>query len=234
MGFTVRLESRVSSRTRIEVVTEGVLIRRLQRDPSLPGVAAVILDEFHERSLDADLSLAFSQQVQALLRPELRLVVMSATLGAFLAKGCSELLGGAPVVVRTPWQSDSCSAVPHTDTGVVISLPHVCLSTLRLSFPYTRPGARPPTPQVSEGRSFPVDMKYVGEPGRNRGDLEVPRTSLAPQVTRLQPCTLRSVPALSTCFDARMCQLIPFLLPPPSSLSPSPGEDPQYGRDGSG
>ena len=58
VGYTVRFESAVSSRTRIEVVTEGVLVRRLQRDPALPGVSAVLLDEFHERNLDGDLCLA--------------------------------------------------------------------------------------------------------------------------------------------------------------------------------
>jgi ATP-dependent helicase HrpB len=80
VGYRMRLETRVSARTRIEVVTEGVLTRMLQHDPSLDGVAAVIFDEFHERSLHADLGLALALQTQALLRPELRLIVMSATL----------------------------------------------------------------------------------------------------------------------------------------------------------
>jgi ATP-dependent helicase HrpB len=98
VGYTVRGDSAVGSRTRIEVVTQGVLVRRLQRDPSLAGVAALLLDEFHERGVDGDLVLTLASQAQALLRPELRLVVMSATLGGALAESCAALLGDVPVV----------------------------------------------------------------------------------------------------------------------------------------
>ncbi|GAB4145413.1 MAG: ATP-dependent helicase HrpB [Sphingomonadales bacterium] len=80
VGYRVRLESAVSAATRVEVVTEGVLLRQLQADPGLDGVGAVIFDEFHERSLDGDLSLALCRDIQAGLRPDLRLVLMSATL----------------------------------------------------------------------------------------------------------------------------------------------------------
>ncbi|MDT8409660.1 MAG: ATP-dependent helicase HrpB [Wenzhouxiangellaceae bacterium] len=80
VGFRTRLETRVSSATRIEVVTEGVLVRMLQGDPALAGIGAVIFDEFHERSLNADLGLALLRESQQVLRPDLRLVVMSATL----------------------------------------------------------------------------------------------------------------------------------------------------------
>lgn len=80
VGSRVRFESRVSERTRIEVVTEGILTRRLQRDPELKGVGLVILDEFHERSLNADLALALLREVQGALRDDLRVLVMSATL----------------------------------------------------------------------------------------------------------------------------------------------------------
>ncbi len=79
VGFRTRLDSAVSADTRIEVVTEGLLVRRLQSDPGLDGVAAVILDEIHERSLESDLALAFCLDLQAVLRPELRLLAMSAT-----------------------------------------------------------------------------------------------------------------------------------------------------------
>ena len=93
VGYRTRLDSRVSAATRIEVITEGILTRLLQADPALSGYGLVIFDEFHERSLQADLGLALAQQAQALLRPDLRLLVMSATLdGAAVA----ELLGGAP------------------------------------------------------------------------------------------------------------------------------------------
>src|ERR1700749_3438980 len=80
VGFRTRLESAVSSATRIEVVTTGLLVRRLLGDPGLDGVSAVILDEIHERSLDADLALALCLDAQAMLRPDRRLLAMSATL----------------------------------------------------------------------------------------------------------------------------------------------------------
>jgi ATP-dependent helicase HrpB len=80
VGFRVRGESRVSGKTRIEVVTEGIFSRLILDDPSLEGIGCVIFDEFHERSLDADLGLAFARDAQTLLRDDLRLLVMSATL----------------------------------------------------------------------------------------------------------------------------------------------------------
>ena len=80
IGLRVRLTSLVSKRTRIEVVTEGVFTRMILADPALDGVAAVLFDEFHERSLDADLGLAFALDAQQGLREDLRLLVMSATL----------------------------------------------------------------------------------------------------------------------------------------------------------
>ncbi|HUN39778.1 MAG TPA: ATP-dependent helicase HrpB [Acetobacteraceae bacterium] len=86
VGYRTRLDAAVSSETRVEVVTEGLLVRRLQSDPGLDGIAAVILDEVHERSLESDLALAFCLDLQAALRPELRLLAMSATAdGARLA-----------------------------------------------------------------------------------------------------------------------------------------------------
>ncbi len=95
VGLRVRLGSKVSRRTRIEVVTEGVFARMILDDPALEGVAAVLFDEFHERSLDADLGLALALDAQGGLREDLRLLVMSATLdGARVAR----LLGDAPVV----------------------------------------------------------------------------------------------------------------------------------------
>lgn len=80
VGYRTRFERRVGPRTRLEVLTEGLLLRRLQADPFLDGVSAVVLDEFHERSLDIDLALALLREVQGDARPDLRLVVMSATL----------------------------------------------------------------------------------------------------------------------------------------------------------
>ena len=95
MGFRVRAQTRVSPATRLEVVTEGVFTRMILADPALEGVAGVIFDEIHERSLDSDLGLAFALDAQALLRADLRLLAMSATVdGAAVAA----LMGGAPVI----------------------------------------------------------------------------------------------------------------------------------------
>ena len=95
IGLRVRFGSKISKRTRIEVVTEGVFTRLVLDDPSLDGIAAVLFDEFHERSLDADLGLALARDAQTGLREDLKILVMSATLdGARVAA----LLDGAPVV----------------------------------------------------------------------------------------------------------------------------------------
>lgn len=95
VGLATRLERAVSAATRIEVVTEGLLVRRLQTDPGLEGTAAVLFDEAHERNLDTDLALALCLDLQRGLRPELRLLAMSATIEA---EGFSRLLGDAPVI----------------------------------------------------------------------------------------------------------------------------------------
>jgi len=95
VGYRVRLDHKVSDQTRIEVVTEGVLIRKLQQDPELCGISAVIFDEFHERSQEADLGLALCLDIQQGLREDLKLIVMSATLDG---ENVARLMGGAPVV----------------------------------------------------------------------------------------------------------------------------------------
>jgi ATP-dependent helicase HrpB len=96
VGYRVRFGSRVSRRTRIEVVTEGVFTRLILDDPTLESVAAVLFDEFHERSLDADLGLALARDAQQGLREDLRLLVMSATIDA---ARIAKALGEAPVIV---------------------------------------------------------------------------------------------------------------------------------------
>ncbi len=109
VGYRIRGESKVSKATRIEVVTEGILTRMLQSDPELPGIAAVLFDEIHERSIHTDLGLALALEVQGALRPELRLLAMSATLDT---GAVSRVMGGAPVIesagrmfpVDTRWQ----------------------------------------------------------------------------------------------------------------------------------
>jgi ATP-dependent helicase HrpB len=102
VGYSVRFESKMSTRTRLHVVTEGILTRMIQSDNSLEDVGMIIFDEFHERSLQADLALALSLQVQQVLRPELRILIMSATLD-------SELLSAklnAPVITSLGKQFD--------------------------------------------------------------------------------------------------------------------------------
>lgn len=116
VGLRIRMESRISSRTRIEVVTEGVFSRMILDDPELAGITAVLFDEFHERSLDADTGLAFALDSQNALREDLRLLVMSATLDGARV---SRLLNDAPVI--------------H-----------------------------------SEGRSFPVETRYLGRTPHGR------------------------------------------------------------------
>lgn len=116
VGYRMRLDNRISARTRIEVVTEGVFARMILEDPELQGITAVLFDEFHERSLDADFGLALALDAQAALRPDLRLLVMSATLDV---ERIAALFGDAPVI-------------------------------------------------SSEGRSFPVEIRYRDRPGGER------------------------------------------------------------------
>ncbi|WP_075291941.1 ATP-dependent helicase HrpB [Pararhizobium arenae] len=126
VGYRMRLDSRISTRTRIEVVTEGVFARMLLDDPELSGVSAVLFDEFHERSLDADTGLALARDVQQALRPDLRIVVMSATLDV---ERVARLLDSPPVI-------------------------------------------------ESEGRAFPVDVRYQDRPSGERIEDSMTRTVL--------------------------------------------------------
>ena len=122
VGYRMRFDTRISRDTRIEVVTEGVLTRLLQSDPALEGAAAVIFDEFHERSLQADLGVALALDAREHLTPELRLLVMSATLdGAAVAR----LLEDAPLVtahgrifpVQTRYAGKGLPALPEAPSG---------------------------------------------------------------------------------------------------------------------
>jgi len=143
VGYRMRGEGKTSAKTRIEVVTEGILTRMLQSDPSLDGIGAVIFDEFHERSLNADLGLALCWEVRGALRSDLQIVVMSATLDA---GPVAALLDAAPMVtsegrsypvtrhfLAKPRGKDqrleaACAdlvlrAVAETDGGVLVFLP---------------------------------------------------------------------------------------------------------------
>jgi ATP-dependent helicase HrpB len=98
IGYAIRYERKVSAQTRLEVITEGLLIRRLQSDPELTGVGLVIFDEFHERSMQADTALAFCREAQQGLREDLRILVMSATLDA---EPLSQMLDDCPIITAT-------------------------------------------------------------------------------------------------------------------------------------
>ena len=143
VGYSVRGESRRSAATRIEVVTTGLLVRRLQADPELSGVDAVVLDECHERHLDTDLALAFCLDVRAALRPDLQLLAMSATAQA---QRLAALLGGdgdpAPVVEATGALHDD-----RRRLGPAGRRP----STRRTASGSTR-GCSPTSPRPSAGR----------------------------------------------------------------------------------
>ncbi|MFD7664125.1 ATP-dependent RNA helicase [Streptomyces sp. NPDC059788] len=114
VGFTVRGERRAGPRTVVEVVTTGVLLQRLQRDPELAGVDAVMLDECHERHLDADTAAAFLLDVRATLRPELRLIAASATTDA---EGWARLLGGTDGAGSTDGTDSTADAADRSGDG---------------------------------------------------------------------------------------------------------------------
>ncbi|MEI6797794.1 MAG: ATP-dependent helicase HrpB [Pseudomonadota bacterium] len=121
IGYRIKGEAKVSRATRIEVVTEGILTRMIQSDPDLPGVGAVIFDEFHERSLHADLGLALTLELRGALRDDLVVIVMSATLDA---EPVARLMGDAPLVtsqgraypVETRWQTRATDPAARFET----------------------------------------------------------------------------------------------------------------------
>lgn len=129
VGYQIRFERRIGPATRIEVVTEGLLTRRLQADPELPGVGLVIFDEFHERSLDADLALALALDARENLKPALRLLVMSATLDT---QRVAALLDDAPIVTAggTLFPVDVRYRPPRVETPLDEALANAVLTAL--------------------------------------------------------------------------------------------------------
>ena len=115
VGYRVRLDSKVSAATRIEVLTEGLFTRRLQDDPALDGVGLVIFDEFHERSLDADFGFALTLDARRGLRPDLKIMVMSATIDA---APIARLLDDAPIIESTHRPHPVATRYVPRDTGV--------------------------------------------------------------------------------------------------------------------
>ncbi|MDO9710257.1 ATP-dependent helicase HrpB [Paracraurococcus lichenis] len=122
IGLATRLDRAVSDRTRVEVVTEGLLVRRLQSDPGLEGVAGVLFDEAHERNLDTDLALALCLDLQRALRPELRLLAMSATLdgGAFAGL----MGGGAPDGAAPPGSPGEAPRIESLGRAFPVAIEH--------------------------------------------------------------------------------------------------------------
>ncbi len=129
VGYQIRFERRIGPLTRIEVVTEGLLTRRLQADPELPGVGLVIFDEFHERSLDADLALALALDARENLNPALRLLVMSATLDT---QRVAALLDDAPIITAggTLFPVDIRYRPPRADLAMDEALAGAVLTAL--------------------------------------------------------------------------------------------------------
>jgi ATP-dependent helicase HrpB len=130
VGYRVRFENKISSRTRIEVVTEGILTRMIQTDNTLEGVGLVIFDEFHERSLQADLAWALAHQVQSLVRNDLRMLIMSATLDG---EKISERIGNAPIITSSGRQYPVTiiHAAPEKDDKLANSVTHTIMKALR-------------------------------------------------------------------------------------------------------
>ena len=118
VGYRVRFDQKVSAQTRIEVVTEGILTRRLQQDSMLEGIGMVIFDEFHERSLHSDLSLALCRDLQQILREDLRILIMSATLDG---EQLSALLENAPIITSKGRQYPIDVRYTNIDSNAPIS-----------------------------------------------------------------------------------------------------------------
>jgi len=117
IGYRVRFDTKVSDATKVEVVTEGILTRMIQSDNSLEEVGLLIFDEFHERSLQADLALALSLQVQQVLRPDLKILIMSATLDS---EYLSSLLNNAPIINSTGRQFPVDTRYTNTESDLPI------------------------------------------------------------------------------------------------------------------
>ena len=158
VGYQTRDERRIGPATRIEVLTEGVLTRRLQRDPELPGVAAVIFDEVHERNLPTDLGLALTLDVAATVRPDLRILAMSATadtarFARLLAAGGDD---AAPVIVGGRTRPIRSTSAGSPGSATIGSTSAVERAVRRWRWPRT-------------------NRRRAGVPARHRRDHALPR-----------------------------------------------------------
>jgi DEAD/DEAH box helicase len=152
IGYRTRLDGAGSAETRIEVITEGLLLRRLQSDPGLDGVAAVILDEIHERSLESDLGLALCLDLQRMLRPDLRLLAMSATVDGARLSG----LMGAEVIESAGRMFPVAVEHQPRDIAHIRDLPDAVARAIRTALTPTNepvaPAARLPALRSASGR----------------------------------------------------------------------------------
>ena len=166
IGYSTRDERRVGPSTRIEVVTDGILTRRLQHDPTLPGVGLVIFDEIHERNLQTDLALALALDVRAGVRPDLRLLAMSATLdtariAAVRASPPAPATATAPATARAPAPARAPAAGASSPAATTAP------ATARA----TAAGAPAPAPVVvSQGRQHPVAIRWAPPSSRRPPD----------------------------------------------------------------
>ncbi|OCA95761.1 hypothetical protein ACU21_03030 [Actinobaculum suis] len=168
VGFAVRGENRTSAQTRIEMVTPGVLVRRLQADPELPGVDAIILDEIHERHLDADIALAFALDVRAALRPDLALIAMSATLNTAEITKCLASAAGEAASAAGQTESAAGSAPGEGSTHSEGSVPSEGSVTSEGGVPsegaVTREGeAKPQASSNEDGGNVGVETETSAE-----------------------------------------------------------------------
>ncbi|WP_280344770.1 ATP-dependent helicase HrpB [Nocardia neocaledoniensis] len=159
VGYAVRGDRKVGPRTRVEVVTSGLLVRRLQNDPELPGVDTVVLDECHERHLDADLLLALLLDARSGLRPDLRVLATSATVAA---DRLAQLLGAddgepAPAGGSMPGRGENAAGSPSERTVIRAGTPGFA-----------------PVLEV-RGRAYPVDIRYLPALPRERVEAQVAR-----------------------------------------------------------
>ncbi|MGE3832106.1 MAG: DEAD/DEAH box helicase, partial [Parvibaculaceae bacterium] len=163
IGYSVRLERKVSSHTRIEVITEGLLTRRMQSDPALEDTGLLIFDEFHERSLDGDLGLALALDIQEGLRPDLKILIMSATLDE--ARLMSHL-GDAPVI-SAPGRLFPIET-RHLDRPELRDLPRATARAVRSALGDTKGGMLVFLPGESEIRRTEEALIESGRPANVR------------------------------------------------------------------
>lgn len=188
IGYRVRHEGRTSKNTRITVCTEGILLRRLQEDPMIENIAVVIFDEFHERSVDSDLALALTMQVRQELRPDLRIVVMSATLDP---APITNYLGGCPAV-ESPGRTFPI-AVEYLQFSSNASLEQLASDGVKQTLTKTSGNVLVFLPGVGEIRKTQTMLQTIAD-GQNLalmplyGDM-----SLAEQIAVLRPCSQRKV-----------------------------------------